>query len=49
VLLHPLVREADAETLIIADRFSCREQIEQATGRETPHFAQAVAMAMSVE
>ncbi|HEX8172080.1 MAG TPA: FAD-linked oxidase C-terminal domain-containing protein [Thermoanaerobaculia bacterium] len=48
-VLLPLVREADAETLIIADGFSCREQIEQATGRETLHFAQVVAMAMGVD
>jgi len=44
-VILPLVREADAETLIIADGFSCREQIEQGTGRRTLHFAEVVKMA----
>ena len=45
-VILPLVRAAGPETLILADGFSCREQIEQATGRETLHFAQVVRMAM---
>jgi FAD/FMN-containing dehydrogenase/Fe-S oxidoreductase len=45
-VILPLVREADAETLILADGFSCREQIEQGTGRKTLHFAEVVKMAM---
>ncbi|HUR79624.1 MAG TPA: FAD-linked oxidase C-terminal domain-containing protein, partial [Thermoanaerobaculia bacterium] len=44
-VILPMVREAEAETLIIADGFSCREQIEQGTGRETLHFAEVVKMA----
>ena len=32
-VLLPAVRKASEETLIVADGFSCREQIEQATGR----------------
>jgi Fe-S oxidoreductase len=44
-VILPMVREADAETLIIADGFSCREQIEQGTGRKTLHFAEVVKMA----
>ncbi|HVE73408.1 MAG TPA: (Fe-S)-binding protein, partial [Thermoanaerobaculia bacterium] len=44
-VILPMVREADAETLIIADGFSCREQIEQGTGRRTLHFAEVVKMA----
>ncbi|MFP5248181.1 MAG: (Fe-S)-binding protein, partial [Thermoanaerobaculia bacterium] len=44
-VLLPMVREADAETLIIANGFSCREQIEQATGRKTLHFAEVVRLA----
>ena len=45
-VLLPLVRESDAETLIVADGFSCREQIEQGTGRKTLHFAEVIKMAM---
>jgi Fe-S oxidoreductase len=45
-VLLPLVREADPETLIIANGFSCREQIEQGTGRKTLHFAEVVKMAL---
>ena len=44
-VLLPMVREADSETLIIADGFSCREQIEQSTGRSTLHFAEVLKLA----
>ncbi|HYO75689.1 MAG TPA: (Fe-S)-binding protein, partial [Thermoanaerobaculia bacterium] len=44
-VLLPMVREADRDTLIIADGFSCREQIEQATGRKTLHFAEVLKLA----
>jgi FAD/FMN-containing dehydrogenase/Fe-S oxidoreductase len=44
-VLLPMVREADAETLIIANGFSCREQIEQSTGRATLHFAEVLKLA----
>jgi Fe-S oxidoreductase len=39
-VLLPRVRGAAQETLIVADGFSCREQIEQATGRHTLHAAE---------
>lgn len=39
-VLLPAVRNALADTLIIADGFSCREQIEQGTGRSTIHLAE---------
>jgi Fe-S oxidoreductase len=39
----PAVRKASADTLIIANGFSCREQIEQCTGRETLHIAELLA------
>jgi FAD/FMN-containing dehydrogenase/Fe-S oxidoreductase len=42
-VLLPMVREADADTLILADGFSCREQIEQGTGRKTLHVAEVMA------
>jgi FAD/FMN-containing dehydrogenase/Fe-S oxidoreductase len=40
--LLPAVREAGAETLILADGFSCREQITQATGRRALHLAEVI-------
>ena len=44
--LLPAVRAAAADTLIVADGFSCREQIEQGTGRGTLHLAEALARAL---
>jgi FAD/FMN-containing dehydrogenase/Fe-S oxidoreductase len=44
-VILPLVREAEPDTLIIANGFSCREQIEQATGRRTSHLADVLRMA----
>lgn len=38
----PRVRDADPEGLLLADGFSCREQILQGTGRRSLHLAQAV-------
>jgi Fe-S oxidoreductase len=45
--LLPAVREAARDTIIVADGFSCREQIAQATGREALHIAQVLHMAMN--
>ncbi|MGO4572626.1 FAD-binding and (Fe-S)-binding domain-containing protein [Microvirga sp. 2TAF3] len=39
----PTVRTADPETFILANGYSCREQIEQGTGRETLHVAELMA------
>jgi len=44
--LLPAVREATSEELIIADGFSCREQITQTTGRKTLHLAEVMQMAL---
>jgi len=44
-VLLPLVRESAPDTLIIANGFSCREQIEQTTGRKTLHLAEVLRMA----
>lgn len=44
--LLPSVRNAPEDTLIIADGFSCREQIEQCTGRKTLHLAEVIQMAL---
>jgi FAD/FMN-containing dehydrogenase/Fe-S oxidoreductase len=41
-VLLPSVRQADPDTLIVADGFSCREQILQATGRRALHFAEVL-------
>jgi Fe-S oxidoreductase len=49
LILFPAVRDAPKETLIVADGFSCREQIAQATGRETIHIAEVVEMAIRHE
>ncbi|MEU9791328.1 FAD-linked oxidase C-terminal domain-containing protein [Streptomyces sparsogenes] len=44
--LLPAVRRADKDTLIIADGFSCRTQIEDAgTGRRALHIAQVMELA----
>jgi FAD/FMN-containing dehydrogenase/Fe-S oxidoreductase len=45
-VLLPAVRAASPDTLIIADGFSCREQIAQTTGRRALHLAQVLQMAL---
>jgi FAD/FMN-containing dehydrogenase/Fe-S oxidoreductase len=45
--LLPRVRKTPADWLIIANGFSCREQIEQCTGRKTVHLAEVIRMGMS--
>jgi Fe-S oxidoreductase len=47
LVLLPAVRAADADCLIIADGYSCREQIAQCTGRRTMHLAEVCAMALA--
>jgi FAD/FMN-containing dehydrogenase/Fe-S oxidoreductase len=44
-VLLPEVRSASADELIIADGFSCREQIRQQTGRAALHTAQVLRIA----
>jgi FAD/FMN-containing dehydrogenase/Fe-S oxidoreductase len=44
--LLPAVRTADGDTLIVANGFSCREQIAQATGRRTLHLAELLRAAI---
>jgi hypothetical protein len=36
----PAIRASRPDTAILADGFSCREQIEQLTGRGTLHLAE---------
>jgi FAD/FMN-containing dehydrogenase/Fe-S oxidoreductase len=45
-VLLPAVREAAKDTIILADGFSCREQIEQGTGRSTVHIAELLEQRM---
>jgi Fe-S oxidoreductase len=45
-VLLPAVRQAQPDTLIISDGFSCREQIHQATGRKALHLAEALQLAL---
>jgi FAD/FMN-containing dehydrogenase/Fe-S oxidoreductase len=46
-VLLPKVRDADPHTLIIADGFSCRGQIESGSDRNGLHLAQVLAMAIN--
>ncbi len=44
--LLPMVRELDEETIVVADGFSCKTQIEQGgTGRRALHIAQVLKLA----
>ena len=45
-VLLPAVRDAAKDTIIIADGFSCREQIAQATDRRALHLAPVLQMAL---
>jgi FAD/FMN-containing dehydrogenase/Fe-S oxidoreductase len=45
-VLLPAVRRADPSTLVIADGFSCKEQVQQLTKRQALHTAEVVALAM---
>jgi FAD/FMN-containing dehydrogenase/Fe-S oxidoreductase len=45
-VLLPAVRRAAPDTLVIADGFSCRTQIEQGTGRKALHVAQVIELAL---
>lgn len=41
-VLFPAVRQAGQDDVILANGFSCREQIEQGTGRRTLHIAELI-------
>jgi FAD/FMN-containing dehydrogenase/Fe-S oxidoreductase len=47
--LLPAVRQAPADWLIIADGFSCREQIAQGSPRHALHLAEVLQMALNGE
>jgi Fe-S oxidoreductase len=44
-VLLPAVRAADANTIVVTDGFSCREQIAQNSTRRAVHVAQVLAEA----
>jgi Fe-S oxidoreductase len=46
-VLLPAVRNAAPDTLIVADGFSCREQITQTTGRQPLHLAQVLSRTLA--
>jgi hypothetical protein len=48
-MILPKVREAAPETIVVADGFSCREQIAQSTPRRAMHLAQVLQMAVRGE
>ena len=48
-VLLPAVREASADDIVIADGFSCREQIRQNTHRYPLHLAEVIKMALKGE
>ncbi len=45
--LLPAVRKADADTIIVADGTSCRQQIKDGAGREALHVARVLAMSLA--
>jgi Fe-S oxidoreductase len=45
----PKVRQAGDDVLVIADGFSCREQIRQGTGKRAYNLAELIAMALASE
>jgi hypothetical protein len=48
-VLLPRVREAEADAVVIADGFSCRSQIEDATERRGLHLAEVLQLALHAE
>ncbi|HLS40057.1 MAG TPA: FAD-binding and (Fe-S)-binding domain-containing protein [Ornithinicoccus sp.] len=48
-VLLPAVREAPADTAVLADGFSCRTQIAQGTSRRARHLAELLADALDSE
>jgi Fe-S oxidoreductase len=49
LVLLPAIRDAAPDTLIVADGYSCREQIAQLTERRGLHMAEIVRMALQRE
>jgi hypothetical protein len=47
--LLPAVRQADADTIVVADGTSCRHQIKDGAGREALHVARVLALSLANE
>ena len=47
--LLPAVRSSGPGTIVVADGFSCREQIEQLAHRQAVHFAEILAQACGID
>jgi Fe-S oxidoreductase len=47
--LLPAVRAATADTIVLTNGFSCREQIRQSAGREVMHLAELLQLALTQE
>jgi Fe-S oxidoreductase len=45
--LYPALRDADPDTLVLADGFSCRTQIAQGTHRTGVHLAEVLHSALA--
>ena len=48
-VLLPAVRESPPDALVVADGFSCRQQIAHATGRRALHLAEVLQLALREE
>ena len=48
-VLLPAVRKADADTLIVSDGFSCREQVAQTTSRHALHLADVLKLGLQTK
>jgi Fe-S oxidoreductase len=48
-VLLPAVRNTPENALIVSDGFSCREQIQQSTGRRAIHLAEALQLGMKAK
>jgi Fe-S oxidoreductase len=48
-VLLPRVRDADEATVVLADGFSCRTQVEQETGRHAVHLAELLARGLRAQ
>jgi Fe-S oxidoreductase len=46
-VLLPAVRRASPDTIVVADGFSCQEQIRQGTGRRALHPAEVLRLAIA--
>jgi FAD/FMN-containing dehydrogenase/Fe-S oxidoreductase len=48
-VMAPAIRRSDGDTLVVADGFSCRTQIEHTTGRRALHLAEVLDAALDAD